>query len=549
MTAPDPNWYDEHDLEKPVLLLAPPGCGKTQQLALWVGALIRRGWLTPPLQVLALSYSRKAKANLRVRLRDVVGPHARRYVSVNTFHGWAIRVLNAHGELVDFELNAGHPLAKRFEPLRKRHVRRCFEDDQVVQAVLRQIKCAGHPPDEIPDRLAQHSRAAADYHLDLLQQEVPYDFDDVIGQAQRLLALPEVAELYRLRFPAIIVDEVQDLSLSHLRLAMLHEPTSQVFAGDVAQGIFRFAGATPEAVLAEIGELDPRSIPLRTSYRSSPKVLQVVSRLGDKIEADPLSAADPSAWEGKASFTIHHHATSTAEAEWVIDEVDQLLSLDYIKTVAVMARTGERRRPVDDAFNARGLNVERWDDPTHAPDAVALLRRHVHSLPSGATSPATDLEKLCLEATSPEATDTRQAVQEACAALAEVARSTNEVVALVAQMRVESTPERSVGPGVHLLSGHIGKGQEFDAVIVIGLEEESLPFYYACKAEREGDGGAEVRDECAVLRVMASRARHHLAFSHASSVFSYGQMRHGKKASRFLADVADLAEPRSNWGG
>ena len=59
----------------------------------------------------------------------------------------------------------------------------------------------------------------------------------------------------------------------------------------------------------------------------------------------------------------------------------------------------------------------------------------------------------------------------------------------------------AVGPGVHLLNAHTGKGQQFDWVITCGLEEGHLP-------GRRNSAGSALDEEQRVLLVTLSRARH-----------------------------------------
>jgi len=61
---------------------------------------------------------------------------------------------------------------------------------------------------------------------------------------------------------------------------------------------------------------------------------------------------------------------------------------------------------------------------------------------------------------------------------------------------------------VHLLTGHVGKGQQFDWVFVAGLEEGVLPDF------RSDD----LNEEARILSVMISRARHGVVLSHANVV-------------------------------
>ncbi|WP_345311840.1 3'-5' exonuclease, partial [Kocuria gwangalliensis] len=94
--------------------------------------------------------------------------------------------------------------------------------------------------------------------------------------------------------------------------------------------------------------------------------------------------------------------------------------------------------------------------------------------------------------------------------------------------------------GVHLLSGHAGKGQQFDWVIVVGLEDGNVPFFEAKSEEA-------LLEEARVLSVMMSRARHGLVVSHAATVPALNGRVFPKNPSRFLtpelrANLSDAAE-------
>src|SRR4030095_6325662 len=84
----------------------------------------------------------------------------------------------------------------------------------------------------------------------------------------------------------------------------------------------------------------------------------------------------------------------------------------------------------------------------------------------------------------------------------------------LAAIRVAGDPELPAGAGLHLLSGHSGKGQQFTKVIIVGLEEAFMPHYAAMTS---GDPD-QIRDELAVLHVMASRAQEDLVVTVTSSV-------------------------------
>lgn len=347
---------------------------------------------------------------------------------------------------------------------------------------------------------------------------------------------PRVAALYRQRFPAIMVDEVQDLTLGHLSLATQHGPASLVFAGDEAQGIYGFAGAQPREVLERIDELTPRRIPLEVSYRSAPCILDVVTALGRPLGAGPLAAAEPEKWGDRSSFDVVRHADSDTEAFWVVEQVQALLTQDHIATVAVMARGKPRRSAFDEALVAAAIDHETWDDPIHVVEIRDLLRDRADKVQPESADPVMDLWHLCVGRVQGAGDfELRRQLQEACRQLREqTGLSTNSLLQAIADIRTASDPDTSVGAGLHVLNGHIGKGQEFDAVVVIGLEEYFLPGYAAIKRANDHGDDSEMLEELAVLRVMASRARYQLVFSYADAVPDRQGRPRLRERSRFL---------------
>jgi DNA helicase-2/ATP-dependent DNA helicase PcrA len=81
-------------------------------------------------------------------------------------------------------------------------------------------------------------------------------------------------------------------------------------------------------------------------------------------------------------------------------------------------------------------------------------------------------------------------------------------------------------PGIHLLSGHVGKGQQFDWVLVIGAEDGAIPDFRATTA-------AAIEEEARVLSVMVSRARHGVVVSYSANVPAQNGRVWPKQPSRF----------------
>ena len=247
MNSDDPQRTAAASAQSSLLVVAPPGCGKTEFLALRARELIPR--LRPNQRVLALTFTNRAKANLGERLQRVLGrERCRRYVSVRNFHGHATEILLAHGATLgipagDLQLPTTRTLKRALAAF---NLTRSVEDDVTnrLGALKRNPMCDEEllsalsvPGDEMALRIERERIATNQLH-----------YDDLLRQAQRLLRVDEIANLYQQHYGAVLVDEFQDLSLQQLEIALRSCTTSRTFAGDPLQGIYSWAGASPPEV-------------------------------------------------------------------------------------------------------------------------------------------------------------------------------------------------------------------------------------------------------------------------------------------------------------
>ena len=127
-----------------------------------------------------------------------------------------------------------------------------------------------------------------------------------------------------------------------------------------------------------------------------------------------------------------------------------------------------------------------------------MIQATVSGLPRGAT--VGDARLAVLDTLDPADVDARELIDDAFEALGQSGATTAR--AAIRSIR-QTDPKQVVGPGVHLLNAHTGKGQQFDWTLVVGLEEGHLP-------GRRNSCGDALDEEQRVLLVMLSRARHGL---------------------------------------
>jgi DNA helicase-2/ATP-dependent DNA helicase PcrA len=485
-----------------LLLIAPPGCGKTEVLAHRAAHQINS--LEKRQRVLALTFTKRARSNLEERLRAVLG-HARtqRQIVVRNLHGFATQIVLAHGRTIGLDMES-------LELPKTTTLRRAMLDAgggptmYDAERILGDIKRSPLSDAEVLAAIQLHrpglERELADKVERARQDANQLHYDDVLRHAQRLLRIPAVARIYQSHFGAVLVDEFQDLSMQQLDLALLSCTTRRTFAGDPLQGIYSWAGAAPEEVEAEIQKSCGQPIRLRESYRSSPKVLEMVNSISEQIyPGSGLISAQPERWPGGGCSAALVLKDRTEEAELLKSLTAKILGCDPTASVGIIARAAWRREDIDKVFTGEtGFSVRRWDLAIDDPGIVALIHATVAALSRGAS--IEDARLAVLNAVDPADIDARELIDDAFDTLEQSEAATAR--AAVRSIRV-SDPKQAIGPGVHLLNAHTGKGQQFDWVFVVGLEEGHLP-------GKRNNQGAALAEEQRVLLVMLSRARHGL---------------------------------------
>ena len=528
------------------LIIAPAGCGKTELLALRAAQCVHSGILPRGRRILALTFTNKARDNLAGRLAEHIGPGFRKRVSVMNFHGLGLHLYRTHGYVLDDPVRDVLPNDRAIRAMKREAFERYSvprEGQSVVEVVIRKAKSGAFSDDEVLSRIKSSGDAAAYWYEQRLRGESRLDYDDILRLGLQILQHSAVADLYAQRFAYVLVDEAQDLTRPQYGLVEAIGRGCTVFAGDRSQGIFSFAGAVPDWVFQQIYRRDPVRVDLNRSYRSSPEVLKVVSALAKELGGEALTSADPDRWRGRGRVSLVRFNDQRSEAVWLGGQIRKWRQSSAVGgmtggfSIGILTRmkVDGRRDVFLDHMEDEGIEVEVWDNPLHRVEVVRLLRRYVDAVLATVPDPTQQIEELYLRCSSdipPEnvltAVDLRDAVDELAALI-----PNEDLYSLIDQMRTSSDAHQPVGPGVHLLTGHAGKGQAFDKVVIMGFEEGQIPSFHV---KRLPDSDSRVREELALLHVMASRAKEELLFTICANANGYPQ-----RPSRWLSLVKPYA--------
>mgnify|MGYP006287719465 CR=1 FL=1 len=276
-------------LDGPLLVLAGAGSGKTRVLVHRIAYILaeRRAL---PWQILAVTFTNKAAAEMRERLEALVGPPARE-AWIGTFHALSARMLRIEGHRLGYRGSFSIYDADDSRRLLKTIMKSMGIDPsghgvnaQTVGSEIDKAKNAGLGPRAFAERVGEldappRKIAKAVYfrYQDALRAANAMDFGDLVMLSTELLTHhPAVHERFGKRFRYVMVDEFQDtnqVQYAFLR-ALTKDRDNLMVVGDDDQSIYRWRGAEVAHILGfEDTYPDAEVVRLEQNYRSTGNIL------------------------------------------------------------------------------------------------------------------------------------------------------------------------------------------------------------------------------------------------------------------------------------
>ena len=381
----------------PLLILAGAGSGKTRVLTHRIAYLLATGRARAG-EILAITFTNKAAAEMRERAGALVGDDARR-MWVSTFHSACVRLLRYEHEaaglsssftiydaqdsqrLIQMVLKAQDVDIKRFTP--KMVAARISDAKNELIGPARYADLAGKDP-------VSRIVAAAYVEYDKrMRASNALDFDDLIMRTVELLRdNPLIAEHYHRRFRHILVDEYQDTN--HAQYVLVRalvgdgtdgvEPAELTVVGDSDQSIYAFRGATIRNI--EEFERDfagARTILLEQNYRSTQNILSAANAVIARNTGRRAKNLWTASGDG-ALITLDAADSEHDEARFVVGEIDRLADAgtDW-GDIAVFYRTNAQSRALEELLVRQGIPYRvvggtRFYERREIKDALAYLQ-------------------------------------------------------------------------------------------------------------------------------------------------------------------------------
>jgi ATP-dependent DNA helicase UvrD/PcrA len=388
----------------PLLIVAGAGSGKTAVLTRRIAYLLAARDVGVG-QVLAITFTNKAAAEMRERVAQLVGPRARS-MWVSTFHSTCVRILRNQATLLP-GLNSNFSIYDADDSRRlllmigkdmgldtKRYSPRLLANgisNLKNELIGPQEAAADAAKGDLGGDLAQIIAEVYAEYQRRLRAANALDFDDLIGETVAVLqAFPQIAQYYRRRFRHILVDEYQDTN--HAQYVLVRElvgretvdgvaPAELCVVGDADQSIYAFRGATIRNI--EDFERDfpnATTILLEQNYRSTQNILNAAN----SVIARNAGRREKRLWTdaGEGELIVGYVADNEHdEARFVAEEIDALADNGEItyNDVAVFYRTNNSSRALEEVFIRAGIPYKvvggvRFYERREIRDIVAYLR-------------------------------------------------------------------------------------------------------------------------------------------------------------------------------
>ncbi len=411
------------NIEGSIMVLAGPGTGKTQVLALRIGNILMETDMQAS-NILCLTFSNAGVQAMKKRLAELLGPTGEE-IQVHTYHSFANKILDQqkqestlseNGLLTDvqrymilekllanpeiagkyYELKPSNnlrlsSLAKLFsmfkqEGINSNSLRKAASDainnvlpfmDEFIYKKKDGLNSIGQ---KLQNDIEEFTKAIApmyDEYLKILKERNKYEFEDMLDEAVKLLNENE-SLLFQLRenYQYILVDEFQDTNRKQLNLLEVLikdiEQPNLFIVGDDDQCVYKFQGASSENFLW-IQEMIPdmKIILLDTNYRSTEAILESSFSVINKnvkrhaFKTSPLKAGIDYASFNKIPF-ITEFKSEEQEAYGIANEIDKLLKKGHQGSIAVLFRK-----------NKEAASIKKWLNQLEIPFTINQTKENL----------------------------------------------------------------------------------------------------------------------------------------------------------------------------
>ena len=569
----------------PALVLAGAGSGKTRVLTQRVAYLLATQNLRPE-QILLVTFTNKAALEMKNRVRQLT--HCDLPFS-GTFHSFATRVLRRHATAANLDPNftiydSDDQLALLKQIYKDNGWNPKDYKPQAVKAAISNAKNFLQSPEDYRRSaygdFGEFVANAYEVYQRALKREAALDFDDLLNDTLALLQNePHVRNTYQEQIQFVLIDEYQDTNKVQYCLSkILSAPQNNLFVvGDFSQSIYAWRGADYTNMLTLQKDFPQvTTYHLDQNYRSHQAILTAATQIIQKNTDHPIL----NLWTSDKTpmkIKLVEAETGNQEADWVAREIKRLHQEESLplQAIAILYRTNAQSRAFEEALTRHRLPYRlvggfKFYERKEIKDVLAYLRLYFNPKESVSlkrvlkigkrrynqyldwrTAYQAQIEKEetplkllqeilqttnyrdLYDQTEPEEAVKLENINELLAHSSQFTDTLNflENIALIQDdyLPDEANAEQTQDQ-VQLMSLHSAKGLEFQAVFMVGMEENLLPH------ARSLFDAKQLSEERRLCYVGITRAKDKLYFTCARRRWQYGITTMSCR-SRFLDDL------------
>ena len=378
-------------VDKPILIFAGAGSGKTRVLTFKISHLIKKGVVKPE-EILAVTFTNKAAEVMKQRVNALLKNNVQ-VINIGTFHSICAKLLRNEIKHLGFTKNfAIYDRADQISLIKiimaelnisKNNVmpKTALNKISFYKSKLIDTKSAMKYAKTVQDNIITDIYKS--YNKSLKENNA-VDFDDLLNFPLEIFNNhPRILSKYQKLWKYILVDEYQDTNKAQfLLIKMLAEKHRNIcVVGDDDQSIYAWRGADIRNILDfEKDFPECETFTLESNYRSTNQILQaaqsVVRNNSDRVDKDLLSVNG----EGDLIGVIKTH-DEMEEADAVINALQKEIKMKKrtFNDFSLLYRTNSQSRALEDSFRRSAIPYKiiggtRFYERKEVKDVLGYLR-------------------------------------------------------------------------------------------------------------------------------------------------------------------------------
>lgn len=348
--------------EKNVLVVAPPGSGKTTVIINRAAHLIRDKKVNPG-NMIVITFTRAAALNMKNRYLKLTNNSKAPFFG--TFHALFYKILSRHIGNINiikssdaFRLVNGI-LISYLDSVGEEKVKEVLND---ISLFKNSGECMEYYKPKIDKSIFIECFNA---YESFKTENKLMDFDDLQINAKKLfLSKPELFSSYKRLFKYILIDEFQDCDALQIELLQMLGKGNSIFAvGDEDQCIYGFRGSRPDCMVDFDKYFDGgKKIFLRMNYRSKENIVHLSKTLIENNKTRNFKEIEANKKEkGKINFfNVEDEKSQSIKIGEIIEELVDKNGEEY-RNNAILYRTNLESRSLIDTFLKKNIPFKLLD--------------------------------------------------------------------------------------------------------------------------------------------------------------------------------------------